>query len=172
LSDLRDELTFFHEDDLAFVRGDALVSGLPAEGLRLELADEEIESIDLHVYSFFDFGSSLWASRYEQTLTLNQREFLLKPGTTWSAAAGRGPRVRLIRYKTLLPARLLWKCSVPRHRRRGGRIVAAAERNRGYRTVLVAEGRGAGTRRVNGAGYTEVEMFVWRQCLHRIRSSV
>jgi hypothetical protein len=106
LSDLRDEITFFREDDLAFTRGDALVSGLPAEGLRLELEDEEIDSIDLHVYSFFDFGSSLWANRYEQALILNQREFPLKPGrNVLHYRRDQGPRVSLdARYKTLLPA--------------------------------------------------------------------
>jgi hypothetical protein len=106
LSELRDEITFFREDDLAFSRGDALVSGLPAEGLRLDLEDEEIDSIDLHVYSFFDFGSSLWANRFEQALTLNRREFPLKPGrNVVRYRRDEGPRVRLdTRHKTLLPA--------------------------------------------------------------------
>ncbi len=106
LSDLRDELTFFREDELSFFRGENLVSGLPAEGLRLELADEEIESIDLYLYSFFDFGSTLWTNRYEQTLTLNQRELPLKPGrNVVRYRREEGPRVRLeTRYKTLLPA--------------------------------------------------------------------
>jgi hypothetical protein len=98
LSVLTDRLTFPHDDQW--------ITGLPVDGLRLEVRDLEIESLDLHVYSFFDFGSSLWTNRYEQRLTIDDREYPLTAGrNVIRYHPRRGIRVGLeSRYKTLLPA--------------------------------------------------------------------
>jgi len=98
LSDLRDRLTFS--------QGDELVSGLPVDGLQLKIKDREIESIDLHLYSFFDFDSSIWGNRYEQKLIVNHREFSLKQGRNLIRyrQANAAPIRLESRYKTLLPS--------------------------------------------------------------------
>jgi hypothetical protein len=47
--------------------------GLPIDGLEIRLLDEEITSLELHVYSFFNFSSSIWTALYSQQLVLNER---------------------------------------------------------------------------------------------------
>ncbi|HEY7817410.1 MAG TPA: hypothetical protein VIG29_04265, partial [Vicinamibacteria bacterium] len=93
-------------DRQTFLWDDALVSGLPVEGLALELRDEAIDSIDLHLYSFFDFESSIWANRYQQALLLNGREFPVRAGRSLIRyRRSDGTRVQLdSRHQTLLPA--------------------------------------------------------------------
>jgi hypothetical protein len=95
---LTDPLTFRWEEDL--------VTGLPVEGLRLELRDGAIDSVDLHLYSFFDFESSIWANRYEQALILNGRAFPVRAGhSVVRYPRSEGEHLQIdSRHKTLLPA--------------------------------------------------------------------
>jgi hypothetical protein len=93
-------------DRQTFPWDQAAISGLPVEGLSLELRDEAIDSIDLHLYSFFDFESSIWANRYGQVLLLNGREFPVKAGrSVIRYRRSDGKHLQLdSRHRTLLPA--------------------------------------------------------------------
>ena len=71
LSQIRDETTFVRPDA---GEGRSGVLGLPINGLPLTVRDEHIQSLELHVYSFFDFGSSIWTNRYDQVLLLEGKE--------------------------------------------------------------------------------------------------
>ena len=104
ISEIRDELTFLmsHADEPR--RG---VSGLPLNGATLTVQDGAIQSLELHVYSFFDFGSSIWTNRYQQVLLVDGQELPLhyRENTIVLPVTG-GRTLRLdTRYKTLLTAR-------------------------------------------------------------------
>ena len=101
LSTLRDEMIF------AGSGGDRPHKGLPLSGLALTVLDEEIRAIDLHIYSFFDFGSSLWTDRYAQSLRWERKEAPLGyQRNRLSFPVTRGETLRLdTAYKTLLLAR-------------------------------------------------------------------
>jgi hypothetical protein len=104
ISELRDETTFL-------VSGadepNRVVSGLPLNGTTITVRDEAIQELELQVYSFFDFGSSIWTNRYQQALLVDGRELPLRyRENTIVLPATRGATLRLdTRYKTLLTAR-------------------------------------------------------------------
>lgn len=102
LSQIRDETTFVRPD-----AGEAR-SGLPINnGLTLTVRDEAIQGLELHVYSFFDFGSSIWTNRYDQVLLLDGKEIPLsyKENTIALPVTERRTIRMDTRYKTLLTAR-------------------------------------------------------------------
>jgi hypothetical protein len=101
ISDLRDGLRFLGPGKGRPRRG------LPINGLELTVLDEKVNSIELRIYSFFDFGSSLWANRYTQLLLLNGEEIPLRYGqNTIVRPVPKQGRIHLdTKYKTLLFAR-------------------------------------------------------------------
>ncbi|MGH9462478.1 MAG: hypothetical protein ACRD1X_14790 [Vicinamibacteria bacterium] len=104
ISELRDEASFLISDADEPRR---VVSGLPLNGTIFKVQDGAIRTIELRVYSFFDFGSSIWTNRYQQVLLVDEREIPLhyRENTIMLPAAG-GTTLRLdTRYKTLLTAK-------------------------------------------------------------------
>ena len=103
LSQIRDETTFVRPDA---GEGRSGVLGLPINGLALTVRDEHTQSLELHVYSFFDFGSSIWTNRYDQVLLLEGKEIPLsyKENTIVLPVAERRTILIDTRYKTLLTA--------------------------------------------------------------------
>ena len=101
ISDVRDRVRFFGPGKSRPRRG------LPINGLELTVLDEKVSSIELRIYSFFDFGSSLWANRYTQLLLLNGEEIPLRYGqNTIVRPVPKQGRIHLdTKYKTLLFAR-------------------------------------------------------------------
>jgi len=104
ISEIRDETTFLISDADEPRR---VVSGLPLNRTAVTVQDGAIQSIELHVYSFFDFGSSIWTNRYQQVLLVDGREIPLRyRENTVVLPASVGTTLRLdTRYKTLLTAK-------------------------------------------------------------------
>jgi hypothetical protein len=104
ISEIRDETTFLISDADGPRRA---VSGLPLNGTTFTVQDGAIQSIELHVYSFFDFGSSIWTNRYQQALLVDGREIPLRyrENVIMLPATG-GTTLHLdTRHKTLLTAK-------------------------------------------------------------------
>jgi hypothetical protein len=73
ISDLRDPLSFVAFQD----RKNEYKNGLPINQTRIRVLDKAITSIELHIYSFFNFNSSIWTNRFQQMLMINEEEFPL-----------------------------------------------------------------------------------------------
>jgi len=81
--------------------------GLPLEGLDITSRQESLRGIELTIYSFFDFTSSIWTHRYQQVLLVNESPIPLRPGeNTIALPATAGQTIRLdTSYRTLLTGR-------------------------------------------------------------------
>ncbi|GEM_PF-5122461 len=76
ISRLRDALTFFP----IWGKERKPRIGVPVEGLKLEVVNPSVVSIELRIFSFFNFDSSLWTNFYQQTLHVNGEKIPLKYG--------------------------------------------------------------------------------------------
>ncbi len=81
--------------------------GLPLNHLKLKILDKTITTVELHIYSFFNFESSIWTKRYDQILTINKHKYTLKHGENriiYEITDKKNIHMNT-KYKTLLTAR-------------------------------------------------------------------
>lgn len=56
------------------------VRGLPVERLELTIIDLSVHTLECEVYSFFNFDSTIWTNRYKQVVSVNSKEYVVRPG--------------------------------------------------------------------------------------------
>ncbi len=103
ISDISDPLLFVAFQD----RKNEHKFGLPINQTRIKVLDKAITSIELHVYSFFNFNSSIWTNRFHQTLKINGKEFPLnhRENKIVYTVAQKKELSLNMKYKTLLCAK-------------------------------------------------------------------
>jgi len=110
--DQNKRLTVSHlSDALSFVpiqdEQDKRRKGLPIDQLKIKLLERGVTSLEFHVYSFFNFESSIWTNRYTQKLFLNEKEIPVHHGDNKIKIEVSGEKeIKLgVKHKTLLHAR-------------------------------------------------------------------
>jgi hypothetical protein len=103
VSNMQDTLVFTPMRD----KTRKLVKGLPVERLELTILDSSVHYLECQVYSFFNFDSTIWTNRYQQVVSVNSKEFVLRPGVNRLKIDLSDERVLCFdtKYKSLLLAR-------------------------------------------------------------------
>lgn len=104
-------LVFTRLRDIAFygplrdiTAGEKFKKGLPIDCLEIRTLSSEVERIEFHIYSVFDFSSSIWNRHFDQVLYVNHHEFPLYHGNNRIVLPLSGEkRLRLkVKHKSLL----------------------------------------------------------------------
>jgi hypothetical protein len=76
VSDIQDTLVFTPMRDKTRKH----VRGLPVERWELTILDPSVHTLECEVYSFFNFDSTIWTNRYKQVVSVNSKEYVVRPG--------------------------------------------------------------------------------------------